>query len=118
MTRAILAAAFCAALTACAAASGNKVGNLTIRDVKLPALAAPAPAPAPAVQPPPCPADLMADLQERPTVPANAGFPAAETPEAAAQVQAYSVWLASFGHHDAEGWRRAALAKAFCEGKR
>ena len=114
MTRAMLTAAACAALAACAA--GNTGAKLRVDHISLPALAAPAPAPV--VLPPPCPAELMADIPERPAVPANAGFPAAETPEASAQVQAYSTWLASFGHHDAEGWRRAALAKAFCEGKR
>ena len=97
----------------CACAAGNTGAKLGVRvdHVSLPSFAAPAPI----NLPPPCPADMLADLEPEPQ-PAG-GFPAPETASASAEVQAYWTWLSTYAHWARRGWARAAEARAYCMAK-
>ena len=65
-----------------------------------------------------CPGELRADIPAEPQLPADADFPAATTPKAAAAVESASRWLTSHSQWGRDGWLRAQLAKDWCDGKR
>ena len=75
---------------------------------------APAPAPPAAI----CPGGLSAPIPPEPQLPADADFPAATTPKAAAAVASASAWLTLHSQWGRDGWFRAQLAKDWCDGKR
>lgn len=65
-----------------------------------------------------CPGGLSAPIPSEPQLPADADFPAATTPKAAAAVASASAWLTSHSQWGRDGWLRAQLAKDWCDGKR
>jgi hypothetical protein len=61
-----------------------------------------------------CTASMMADVPTRPPLPADAGFPAPQTPAASRQVQTYLTWLHSLSVLTNSLIQRANETQAFC----
>ncbi len=95
-------------------------GCVDLPHLNLPTLkpAAAASQTAPEAPRPVCPADLLADLEDRPAIPPGAKLPAPETADMSSAFAQYLAWLRSFAQYGQDGWERAAEAKAYCEGKK
>ena len=99
---AILAACALVSLPACAP-------QLSLLPTSRPATSTP-PAPPTVI----CTASMAADVPTRPPLPADAGFPAPQTPEASRQVSVYLTWLHSLSVLTNSLIQRAQDTRQFC----